>query len=127
MFTSNINELNFLASIKKDNISTKNQEFLKEVKNSLDKDFKTDKTTSLSFENIKNISLEEIEYLFKDEENKQMAKNLRLATLFSNDENLSKAMFNTVLGKPFNMGFTFYQQNMKINTIIFHHLIQIIV
>jgi len=107
LFTSNINELNFLANIKKDNISTKNQEFLKEVKNSLDKDFKTDKTTSLSFENIKNISLEEIEYLFKDEENKQMAKNLRLATLFSNDENLSKAMFNTVLGKPFNMGFTF--------------------
>ena len=107
MFTSNINELNFLANIKKDNISSKNEEFLKEVKNSLDKDFKTDKTNSLSFENIKNISLEEIEYLFENDENKQMAKNLRLATLFTNDENLSKAMFNTVLGKPFNIGYNF--------------------
>lgn len=107
MFTSNINELNFLANIKKDNISTKNQEFLKEVKNSIDKDFKTDKTNSLTFENIKNISLEEIEYLFTNEEDKQIAKNLRLATLFTNDENLSKAMFNTVLGKPFNLGYNF--------------------
>ena len=107
MFTSNINELNFLANIKKDNISTKNQEFLKEVKTSIDKDFKTDKTNSLTFENIKNISLEEIEYLFTNEEDKQIAKNLRLATLFTNDENLSKAMFNTVLGKPFNLGYNF--------------------
>ncbi len=107
MFTSNINELNFLANIKKDNISTKNQEFLKEIKTSIDKDFKTDKTNSLTFENIKNISLEEIEYLFTNEEDKQIAKNLRLATLFTNDENLSKAMFNTVLGKPFNLGYNF--------------------
>lgn len=107
MFTSNINELNFLANIKKDNISTKNKEFLKEVKTFIDKDFKTDKTNSLTFENIKNISLEEIEYLFTNEEDKQIAKNLRLATLFTNDENLSKAMFNTVLGKPFNLGYNF--------------------
>lgn len=107
MFTSNINELNFLANIKKDNISTKNKEFLKEVKTFIDKDFKTDKTNSLTFENIKNISLEEIEYLFVNEEDKQIAKNLRLATLFTNDENLSKAMFNTVLGKPFNLGYNF--------------------
>lgn len=65
------------------------------------------KTDSLSYENIKGITLDEIETLFKNEDDKNMAKNLRIATLFSSDEYLSKALFNTVLGQPFNLGFSY--------------------
>ena len=108
MITSNINELQFLAKVKKDELNNKNSDFLNEIKNSSSKeDFTTTKTNSLTFDNIKDITLEEIDFLFKNDDDKQMAKNLRLATLFSNDDNLSKAMFNTVLGKPFNIGYSF--------------------
>jgi hypothetical protein len=65
------------------------------------------KTDSLSYENIKGITLEEIDTLFKNEDDKNMAKNLRIATLFSSDDYLSKALFNTVLGQPFNLGFSY--------------------
>lgn len=67
----------------------------------------TSRTDALTFENIKGITLEEIDTLFKDEESKQMAKNLRLATLFSKDDKLGLAMFNTVKGKPFNIGYEY--------------------
>ncbi len=67
----------------------------------------TAKTDVLTYENIKGITLEEIDTLFKNEDNKNMAKNLRLATLFSNDDYLSKALFNTVLGQAFNLGFSY--------------------
>ena len=60
----------------------------------------------MTFDNIKGITLEEIDTLFKDED-KAMAKNLRIATLFSNDDYLSKALFDTVLGQPFNLGFSY--------------------
>jgi hypothetical protein len=65
------------------------------------------RTNALTYENIKGISLEEIDTLFANEDDKSMAKNLRLATLFSSDEYLSKALFNTVLGKPFNLGYSY--------------------
>ncbi len=68
---------------------------------------KSSKTADLSYENIKGITLEEIDTLFVNEDDKNMAKNLRLATLFSSDDYLSKALFNTVLGKPFNIGFSY--------------------
>ena len=67
----------------------------------------TAKTDVLTYENIKGITLEEIDTLFKNEDDKNMAKNLRLATLFSSDDYLSKALFNTVLGQPFNIGFSY--------------------
>ena len=67
----------------------------------------TAKTDVLTYENIKGITLEEIDTLFKNEDNKNMAKNLRLATLFSNDDYLSKALFKTVLGQAFNLGFSY--------------------
>jgi len=108
MITSNINELQFLANVKNDELNNKNSDFLEEVKNSSEnEEFSTTKTNSFSFDNIKGITTEEIEHLFENEDDKQMAKNLRLATLFSNDDNLAKAMFNTVLGQPFNVGYTF--------------------
>lgn len=68
---------------------------------------KSSKTADLSYENIKGITLEEIEKLFQNEDDKNMAKNLRLATLFSKDENLSKALFNVILGQPFTVGFEY--------------------
>jgi len=108
MITSNVNELQFLANVKKDELNIKNDDFIKEIKNSSkNEELSTSKTNSLTYKNIKNITLEEIDFLFKNDEDKQMAKNLRLATLFSDDENLSKAMFNTVLGKPFNLGYSY--------------------
>jgi hypothetical protein len=67
----------------------------------------TTRTNALTYENIKGISLEEIDTLFVSEEDKNMAKNLRLATLFSSDEYLSKTLFATVLGKPFNIGYSY--------------------
>ena len=67
----------------------------------------TAKTDVLTYENIKGITLEEIDTLFKNEDDKNMAKNLRLSTLFSNDDYLSKALFNTVLGQVFNLGFSY--------------------
>ena len=73
----------------------------------------TTRTNALTYENIKGISLEEIDTLFVNEDDKSMAKNLRLATLFSSDEYLSKALFNTVLGKPFNLGYSYLSSTYK--------------
>lgn len=106
MITSNINST--IASLQ-NNENTKStttiESFLSNLnisKESVD----SNKTDALTYENIKGITLEEIDTLFK-EEDKSMAKNLRIATLFSNDDYLSKALFNTVLGQPFNLGFSY--------------------
>lgn len=80
---------------------------------------KISKTNSLTYENIKGISLEEIETLFVSEDEKNMAKNLRLATLFSNDEILGKALFNTVLGQPFNLGYSYLSDRYNHKSIFF--------
>ena len=73
----------------------------------------TTKTNTLSYENIKGITLEEIDTLFTNEDDKNMAKNLRLATLFLSDDYLSKALFNTVLGQPFNIGFSYLSSSYE--------------
>lgn len=57
-----------------------------------------------TYENIKGISLEEIEKIFDTKEEKQMARNLRLATMFTEDKHLAQALFNTVLGFDFKLG-----------------------
>ena len=113
MITSNINSI--LATLN----TTKNSE----VQNS-EESFQSNlilnpqettpvKTDSLTFENIKGITLEEIDTLFKNEDDKNMAKNLRLATLFTHDEYLAKALFNTVLGQPFNVGYSYLSDTYK--------------
>lgn len=107
MITSNINELELLANIKKDNLNNKNIDFIKDLKDSANEEFTTNKTSSLSYSNIKGISIQEIEHLFQNDNDKQMAKNLRLTTLFTSDEKLSQALFNTVLGYPFDVGYSF--------------------
>ena len=108
MITSNIDLIKAqIATANNTNNSSNSGIFLNNLVNSASASTPAVKTDSLSYENIKGISLEEIETLFKNEDDKNMAKNLRIATLFSNDDYLSKALFNTVLGQPFNLGFSY--------------------
>ncbi|MBU0925190.1 hypothetical protein KKG81_09915 [bacterium] len=107
MITSNINATIAALQNSASNIQNNNSmSFISNLVTSKEAST-TPKTDALTYENIKGISLEEIDTLFKNEDDKNMAKNLRLATLFSNDDYLSKALFNTVLGQPFNLGFSY--------------------
>jgi hypothetical protein len=107
MITSNVDSI--ISSLQNSSNATKTgnsiESFLSNLTTNKQSD-NTSKTDALTFDNIKGITLEEIDTLFKDED-KAMAKNLRIATLFSNDDYLSKALFNTVLGQPFNLGFSY--------------------
>ena len=107
MITSNVESI--ISSLQNSSNATKTansiESFLSNLTTNKQSD-NTSKTDALTFDNIKGITLEEIDTLFKDED-KAMAKNLRIATLFSNDDYLSKSLFNTVLGQPFNLGFSY--------------------
>lgn len=107
MFSSNINELNLKALFSQNNSISKSSGFLQTINNINSNDEKKPRSDALTFENIKGISLEEIDEIFKDEEKNSLAKNLRIATLFSDDDYLGQAMFNTVLGQPFNLGYSY--------------------
>ena len=107
MITSNIDLIKAqISTTNNANISSNSGLFLNNLINN-STTTPSAKTDSLSYENIKGITLEEIGTLFKNEDDKNMAKNLRITTLFSSDEYLSKALFNTVLGQPFNLGFSY--------------------
>ncbi|MDD2896371.1 MAG: hypothetical protein PHG81_10205 [Aliarcobacter sp.] len=107
MITSNIDSIMAqISNSTNSTIGTTSNQFLSTLVNSSTATPST-RTNALSYENIKGISLEEIDTLFVNEDDKNMAKNLRLATLFSNDDYLSKALFNTVLGQPFNIGYSY--------------------
>lgn len=107
MITSNINAT--IATLQNSTNSIKNNDIESFLTNLVtNKEVSTTpKTDALTYENIKGITLEEIDTLFKNEDDKNMAKNLRLATIFSNDDYLSKALFNTVQGQAFNLGFSY--------------------
>ena len=107
MITSNINAT--IASLQNSTNSIKNNDIESFLTNLVTNKevLTTPKTDALTYENIKGITLEEIDTLFKNEDDKNMAKNLRLATIFSNDDYLSKALFNTVQGQAFNLGFSY--------------------
>lgn len=108
MITSNIDLIKAqITTANNSNISSNSGLFLNNLTNNSTASAPSSKTDSLSYENIKGITLEEIDTLFVNEDDKNMAKNLRLATLFSNDNYLSKALFNTVLGQPFNIGYSY--------------------
>ncbi|WP_122893077.1 hypothetical protein [Arcobacter peruensis] len=109
MITSNINEILLKNEITESN-NNKNpsNDFLNtltstKIENSSD----VKRDNSLTYSNIKGISLEEIDTLFEDEESNNIAKNLRLATLFTEDETLGQALFNTVMGEPFELGYSY--------------------
>jgi len=110
MISSTINEILLKNEITELN-KTENSsiDFLNTLKNSSQSDNSSDiiRDNSLTFTNIKGISLDEIDKLFEDEESKNMAKNLRLATLFTEDDTLGQALFNTVLGEPFELGYSY--------------------
>ena len=114
MITSNIDSImaQVSSSTNATNKITSNT-FLNNLVNNSALTQSTIKTNSLSYENIKGITLEEIDTLFTNEDDKNMAKNLRLATLFSSDDYLSKALFNTVLGQPFNVGFSYLSNSYE--------------
>lgn len=105
MLTSNINEILIKNQIQNNLETKKNDE--KFIDSLLEDKKEQFKTTQLTYENIKNISLEDIDTIFENDDKKSIAKNLKLATMFSNDEYLSKALFDTVMGKPFNIGYTY--------------------
>ncbi len=106
MITSNINELIFKTKLNQ-NDKYNNQELFLDSLIKTKEDENKIRTSELTFENIKGISLEEIDKLFEDENNKELAKNLRLTTLFTEDNYLANALFNTVLGKPFDIGYSY--------------------
>lgn len=114
MITSNINEILLKNEINEANKTTNLQSnflntlnTLSTLKSSSQNEARLIRDDSLTYLNIKGISLEEIDTLFKDEESKNMAKNLRIATLFTQDEILGQALFNTVLCQPFNLGYSY--------------------
>ncbi|PRM97702.1 hypothetical protein AN286_07915 [Aliarcobacter cryaerophilus ATCC 43158] len=83
MISSNYDVL--ILKTNANNILEKNIDniFSNSVENILNKDKKRD--DSLTFSNINGITLKEIDELFEDVEKKNLAKNLRLTTLFTND------------------------------------------
>lgn len=111
MITSNINEILLKNEIKQSEKSINSDAFLNSListsKTTNNDDTSINRNDSLTYENIKGITLEEIDTLFKDEESNQMAKNLRLATIFTQDDILGQALFNTVLGEPFDVGYSY--------------------
>jgi hypothetical protein len=114
MITSNIDSIMAqISASNNSNITTNSNSFLTTLFNNATTTQSTTKTNTLSYENIKGITLEEIDTLFTNEDDKNMAKNLRLATLFSSDDYLSKALFNTVLGQPFNIGFSYLSSSYE--------------
>ena len=111
MITSNINEILLKNEIKESEKSVNSNDFLNTLISTSQitdtQNIDVQRSDSFTYENIKGISLEEIDTLFKDEESKQTAKNLRIATLFTEDEILGQALFNTVLGQPFDIGYSY--------------------
>ena len=107
MISSNINEI--LVKNQVDN-SISNKVYDDTFVNSLI-DTKIDenkiRTTDFTYENIKGITLEEIEDVFTTEDDKNKAINLRLATMFTEDKHLGQALFNTVMGQPFDLGYSY--------------------
>lgn len=105
MLTSNVNPYVLKHLINSDvNItqSTFKEELLSKIQDS-----NTTKTDAFTYENIKGMTIEEIDEIFLDEDKNQIAKNLRLTTLFTTDDILGQAMFNTVLGQPFTLGYSY--------------------
>ena len=96
MISSNINEILLKNDLQEASKTTSSStEFLSSLLASSKKENDVDviRDDSLTFDNIKGISLEEIDTLFKDEDSKNMAENLRLATLFTEDDTLGQALF----------------------------------
>lgn len=94
---------------KNDKINKK--DFLNEIKKSLND---IDKLKSLlTIKNLKDISLEDIENMLNGDKEKLFAKNLKLSTMFSKDEILTKVMYETVLNKPLDLSYYFLKDRYE--------------
>lgn len=102
MITPNLAISNRDFDVKSTEIKKKNDEFLNTI-NSI----KNTTNISLTYEDIKTLSIEEIEEKYTDEDEKILAKNLKMATFFSKDEILSKTLFNFILKKPISSGYDY--------------------
>ena len=109
MISSNINEILLKNEFNLSSKETSNESFLDSIIKTKNNKIEEigERTNDLSYENIKGITLEEIDSIFESNEDREMAKNLRLATLFTNDDYLAKALFNTVKGEPFTVGYSY--------------------
>ncbi len=111
MKIENTSNTSLKSAIHTKDLESKNDKFIQSIKESL-KSIKNVKNL-FAFENIKNISLSEIDTIFKNEEEKLLAKNLKLASMFSNDENLAKVMYDTVLEKPLDLAYYFLKDRYE--------------
>ncbi len=108
METLNIQNQSIYKQLLHENMNKTKDELFKELVLSKDEDTTSlQKSTDLTYENIQAITSQEIDTLFSNSDDKKMAQNLKLATQFTQDEKLGRALFNTVLGKPFDMGQTY--------------------
>jgi len=104
MITSDINGILIKNQIDtQNNTSLENQNsFIDSLIQAKDQNNLTN-TDQFTYENIKQMSTEQIDLIFTNEEDNKMAKNLKIATMFTEDKYLGKALFNTVLGQPFEL------------------------
>ncbi len=102
MINTNFDVLSSSFESKQNEIKTKDNQFLNTI-NSI----KNATNLSLTFENIKTLSLEEIEKKYENEDEKYLAKNLKLATMFSKDEILNKILFDTTSSKSGSLAYDF--------------------
>lgn len=79
----------------KNEIKKSNNDFLNTI-NSI----KSSTDIELSYEEVKKLSLEDIEKNYEDGDKKTLLKTLKMATMFSKDEILTKTLFNTVSNMP---------------------------
>lgn len=104
MITSDINGILIKNQIDtQNNTSLENQNsFIDSLIQAKDQNNLTN-TDQFTYENIKQMSTEQIDLIFTNKEDNKMAKNLKIATMFTEDKYLGKALFNTVLGQPFEL------------------------
>ena len=95
MISTNFEILSSSFKNSKNEIKKSNNDFLNtinSIKNSTD--------IELSYEEVKKLSLEDIEKNYEDGDKKTLLKTLKMATMFSKDEILTKTLFNTVSNMP---------------------------
>ncbi len=95
MISTNFEILSSSFENSKNEIKKSNNDFLNtinSIKNSTD--------IELSYEEVKKLSLEDIEKNYEDGDKKTLLKTLKMATMFSKDEILTKTLFNTVSNMP---------------------------
>lgn len=106
MINTNYNILNNQIDLEKSVIKAKENAFINTLNTLTTLKNSDTNSEDLNFENILNTPFEKIDENFK-EEDREMARNLKLATMFSKDEILMQVMYDSVIKKDVNDGFNF--------------------